>query len=511
MTSPQPPGPPPRDRRDFLLPVLPIGSGPPDPVAIGTWQMAASDALGAELPHDLLALWLFPEDGGVLLLGPAALAQDQVEVPRPEPFLSQEQLLALEDRFRQAGYASVIASPVRTDERDLGLLLLAAIAAGRFGPFQAIRLFELLQHFEPPFQRLAESMPSEPGSMSLPRARDAEELLGVVVGTGAAARSGAELVTRLSAAIQELLPHDQLEVVMRHPHGGADDWDFVGRDKPSRRWGKEGSPGRGAGAPGPRGVAAIQDRIAEQPTLVIADLAVDREIVWPFRPEGGEAPRLHAMLVAALHGRGVVAGYLFLGSAASDLYRPGDEALIRVIAPVVAAQAAALHALAEVDALRHTVTALEGPGSALARSVRMLAATANLPAATQGIAGLLRVLTGCHSCRFILRMGGDEAVAFEPGELRPLMDLPLIPIEGAAFAPVLTGEAPVLLRPGGDDEQLILPLRVAGKPFGVMVLTGPAGGRLAAVTLTAQQVADTVAPHLELVRREAGLEARSRK
>lgn len=510
MTSvPPSPGSPSRSRRDFLLPVLPIGAGPPDPVAIATWQMAASDALGAELPHDLLALWLFPESGGVVLLGPAALAQDNVAVPRPNPHLGQEQLLAIEDRFRQAGYASVIASPIRGEQRDLGLLLLAAIASGRFGAIQAIRLFDLLEDFAPPFQRLAERMPSEPGATSLPRARIAEELLELVVRTCAEARTGSELVTRLSAAVQDLLPHDHLEIILRRPEGGTDDWEFVGREKPPRRWGKEPAGQRAASGVTPRGVEEVQERIGAAGTLIVPDLAMDRAIHWPFRQEGTDGPRPHAVLIAHLPGRGATTGFIYLGSAATDLYRPADELLLRSIAPVVAVHAACLRAQAEVEVLRRTVSALEGPGSAIARAVRLLAATSNFSSATQSIAALLRVLTGSQSCRFILRMGATEAVAVDPGDSRPLLDLPLIPIEGAPFANVLLGEVPFLLRPGIDDEQLILPLRIGGRTFGVMVLTGPAGGRLAAVTLTAQQVADIVAPHLELVRREAGAEARS--
>jgi hypothetical protein len=240
--------------------------------------------------------------------------------------------------------------------------------------------------------------------------------------------------------------------------------------------------------------------------VVIADLAKDRQLVWPFREEGASAPNVHSMLAATLTERGSCAGFLILGSVATDLYRPADEALIRGVTPIVAIHAAAFQAQEEVGALRRTVSALEGPGGAIARAVRLLAATPALGVATQAIAAILRELTGCSSVRFILRLGASEVVTVEPGETRPLLDLPLTPIEGAAFAPVLQGQSAFLLRPGKADEQLILPLRVGAQPIGVMILTGPAGGRLAGIVFAAQQVADTVAPHLELVRREAGLE-----
>lgn len=487
--------------RDFLLPVLPAGSGPTDPVAIATWHLAVSDAIGGELRHDLLALWLFPDAGGVVLLGPASLAQDRVEVERPETFLRQDQLLALEDRVRLAGYASVIATPIRDQHRDLGMMLLAALAAGRFGPIQAIRLFEILRQFSAPFRRLAERVHADSSAVVLPRATDPEALLLTVVRTASEARSGSELVTRLSAALQGLLPHDSLEIAVRDAGG----WQLLGRERPGRRWGAGGAREGASGSI--RGMESLVERLGSQGTLTVADVATERGgLAWPVRAEDSGGPRIHAILALALPDHGEPLGYLLIGSAATDLYRPADEALVHPLAEVVAARVAVIQARGEVEHLRRTVTALEGPGGAIARAVRLLAATPHFGTATEGIAAILRELTGCRECRFMLRLGATEAVEVRPGEARPLLDLPLVPVQGTGFAPVLRGEAPLLLIPAGVEEQLIVPLRLAGRPFGVMILTGSAGGRLALVTLAAQQVADTLAPHLELVRREAGAE-----
>jgi hypothetical protein len=505
-----PSGGPPGRGRDFLLPVLPAGPGPADPVAVATWHLAVSDAMGAELPHDLLALWLFPEAGGVVLLGPASLAADRVQLARPTAFLGQEQLLALEDRVRLAGYASVIASPIRDQHRDLGLMLLAALAAGRFGPIQAIRLFEILRHFAPPFRELSERVLSAPGEVTLPRATDPDLLLATVARTASEARSGAELVTRLSAALQDLLPHDSLEIVVRDGLPGGPGWESLGRPRSVRRWGAaSGREGDGARL---RSMDALEERIGGQGTLVVADVVADRGgLGWPARAEDHDGPRIHAMLALALPDQGERLGYVLLGSAATDLYRPADEAMLIPLAEVISGWVAAVSARREVEHLRRTVAALEGPGGAIARAVRLLAATPHFGAATQGVATILRELTGCTNCRFILRFGAGEAVEVKPGEARPLLDLPLVPVQGATFATVLSGETPLLLLPSGEDEELVLPLRLAGRPVGVMILTGPGGGRLASVTLAAQQVADTLAPHLELVRREAGVEARSER
>ena len=56
------------DSVDVLVPVPDLSSGPPDPVALATWHMALSNLVGAEIPHQLLGLWLFPERGGAVLL-----------------------------------------------------------------------------------------------------------------------------------------------------------------------------------------------------------------------------------------------------------------------------------------------------------------------------------------------------------------------------------------------------------------------------------------------------------
>jgi len=302
-------------RRDLLLPVLPSGTGPPDPVAVATWHLAVSDAVGAELPHDLLALWLFPETGGVVLLGPAALAADQVVVDRPEAFLGQDQLLALEDRVRSAGYASVIAAPVRDERRDLGLMLLAALAAGKYGPLQAIRLFEILRQFGPALRRLGERMTAPGDDALLPSTDDPDRLLDVVARTVAEARSPGDLLARLSAALHTLLPHDELEILVPGRRSGA--WERFGRD-PAR-------PPAG-GAPGAGGMDALMDRMAAARVLAVPDLTAERGgLAWPVRGDRRDSQRLHAMLATLLRQGGETVGYLVLGSVARDLYRPVDE------------------------------------------------------------------------------------------------------------------------------------------------------------------------------------------
>lgn len=490
----------------FLLPILPVGPGTPDPVAIATWHLAVSDTVQAELRHELLALWLFPDAGGVVLLGPAALREDRVEITRPEHFVGQEQLLALEDRVRAAGYASVLAAPVRDQPRDLGLMLLAALQPGQYGPIQAMRLFSLLREFVPPFRRLAERIPAPVEAPLSATPVEAENPLARVAQLVAQARSPQEFVSGLSAVLHGLLPHDHLDILA--PGAQPAGWAWLGSDPGRRRWqstdGTEGGP--------PRGLAPIRERLASQRVLTVADLAAERTgLAWPSDPARRDLHRLRAMMAMELRGTGDVVGYLFVGSAAVDLYRPADEALLAGLGDVVATGVVLLRARTEVEVLRRTVTAMEGPGGALARLVRLLATVPRFADMTRGAATILQEATGATQTRFVLRLGPSEVVVVEPGEGRPLLDLPLVPVSGSPFAAVLRGEIPLALHQVADFEELHLPLRVAGRPFGVMTLVGAAGGRLAAVTHAAQQLADAIAPHLEVVRREAGLEARSER
>lgn len=491
-----------RGRGDLLLPVLAPARGPLDPVAIATWHLALSDTIRTDLPHELLGLWLFPSTGGVVLLGPAALVEDALPVTRPKPFLTQEQLLAIEERVRRAGYQSVIAAPIRGPGQDLGLMLLAALAPGQYGPIQAMRLFDLLRELVGLFGQLAEQAPTDAGELAPRSSDDLASLVAAVARIAAEAPTANGLLGGLSAALHGTMPHDELLVLVPAPDGKR--WQSFGGDETggSRRRPTGGDHGRFVA---PAELAPLLGRLRNQPVVAVADLSGERDgLAWPVLSGCREVPRLRAMIAAALASAGELAGILMMGSVARDLYRPPDETRLRAVAGVIGPAVAALVARGEAAVLRRTVAALEGPGEILARVVRRLATVANLGTAIQEAATLVQECTGASGCRFALRLGPDDAVILAPGETRPLLDLPLATIEGAPFAPVLRGEVPLLLRPAGDSEELILPLRIAGRPFGALILTGEAGGRLAGVTLAAQQLADAVAPHLELARREAG-------
>jgi hypothetical protein len=107
--------------------------------------------------------------------------------------------------------------------------------------------------------------------------------------------------------------------------------------------------------------------------------------------------------------------------------------------------------------------------------------------------------------RFAIRLSeGDRVVLLEPGERRPLPDLPLVPVAGTTLAAVLQGEIPSSFQLVEDEARLLVPLRVAGRIHGALVLTARPPALLREAHLPpAQQLADIVAAHLELLRRTA--------
>jgi len=123
-------------RGEPLVPLLRAEQGLEDPDALATWHAALSNALSQDIPHDLLGLWLYPLHGGVVLLGPEALAQDELAVPLPSPQVDPGQVRLLEDIVRDAGYESVACVPVRAGRRDVGLMLAADLRPERYGEYE---------------------------------------------------------------------------------------------------------------------------------------------------------------------------------------------------------------------------------------------------------------------------------------------------------------------------------------------------------------------------------------
>jgi hypothetical protein len=147
----------------------------------------------------------------------------------------------------------------------------------------------------------------------------------------------------------------------------------------------------------------------------------------------------------------------------------------------------------------------DAPAELLFRIAGLLATTSDPAVATQLIATEARGALPFDKLVFALRVtGGDRVVLLEPGERRPLPDLPLISVAGTALARVLHGELPCAFAQARGESRMMVPLRVAGRVHGALMFSASSSAPLTEHhVLAAQRLADIVAAHFELLRRVA--------
>ena len=479
---------------DALVPVLQLEGSAPDPVALSTWHLALASSTAVEVPHDLFGLWVFPASGGAVLLGPSALAQDHVTVPIPAPRLLQDDLYRLEEVLRRAQYASVIAVPIRQETRDVGVMLLGSFTRAAFGPAQAVALYRLAGSLAPTMSELAASMPAVAAHAALEPSMSAEELPEHLARAACDSVSGPDLVRRVSGVLYALVPHDRLEILV--PGAAGNSFVALSGAPSRRRWSSAGGGGR------PDAYADIVARFGDQETLLLEDLAqLESESEWPVGGGGSPGPVVPArsLLGVRLAVAGQCAGYLLLGSVAHDAYRPGDEDILALAGLILAPRVAALRT-AEAEARTEPVSAQELP---LVRAADVLASTGHLGQGLAGFAAELGQLLPHQGISLHLRRGEDEVIALDPEAPRPLADLPPIAVAEFEGADLLSGEREWLVRGIDQAEEVLVPLRVAGRTVGTLGVrsTGFASPRIAAAIT--RQFADVLAPHLELLRRGA--------
>lgn len=491
-----------------LVPFLPSEGGAPDPVAIATWHLALASSTAVEVPHDLFALWLYPASGGVVLLGPETLAADQVKVPVPGPSLLQDQLFALEEVLRKAKYASAIAMPIRGEDRDVGVMVLGSFARGAFGPQQAMAIRRLADRLAPRLADLAKLISSVAPHATLEPTMTRESLPEHLARAACEAVNGSDLVRRVSGILYPLVPHDRLEILVT----GAVENAFVALsgNVPRRRWSSGGSV---------EPFAAIAARFGDEPTVLVEDFTeTEGAGEWTTGGAGagggsGAASALptRAIVGARLEVGGRLVGYLLLGSVAQDAYRPEDEEILALAALLLASRVAGLRTTGGADPSRADapVDGSEGGASELplTSAATILADTAHLGDGLAGFAKELGRLVPLEGISLHLRWGEDEVIALNPEAPRPLADLPAFPLDDYDGAPVLRGEMEWLVRSVDDREEVIVPLRVAGRTMGTLGVRGPEFPSSLNVAAIAQQFADVLAPHLELLRRGAATSA----
>jgi hypothetical protein len=476
-----------------LVPILRLDGGSDDADALATWHQALSNALAPDVPHDLLALWLYPARGGAVLLGPEALAQDDLKVPLPSPQLQPPQLTILEEIVRDAGYASAASLPIRFGRRDVGMLLVASLAPDRYRGLELIVLRLAAQRLAPSLGRLARQW----GGVAQGAERVAS-LLDAVSQATAAGVTPQAFAMALGQALERLVPHDRLELILSGPGGGR--YYRLGEHLGGPLW-ADPSLVLDATALDLRGLTDAHGRV------LLGDAG--REARWPrgyftaLDPAGAE---LRAVVGATTTGPTRLTAYLLLGSVGPDLYDEADAELLIRVGKLIAPHVALLAEQAARD--RDEAQASLEPMQLLEIS-EVLALTQEPSEASRRVAELAGRFLPFDHLHFALRLTeGDRVVLLDPGERRALPDLASVPVAGTALGEVIQGERPHYFALHQGEARLIVPLRVAGRVHGALVLTAAPPAVLNPAHLgSAQRLADAVAPHLELVRRAAMLPA----
>lgn len=486
----------PAPRGEPLVPLLRAEQGLSDPDALATWHSALSNALSADVPHDLLGLWLYPSHGGAVLLGPEALAQDDLTPPLPSPQVEPVQVALLEDIVRDAGYGSVVALPIRSGRRDVGLMLVADLRLARYGEAEQMVLEIAAQRLSPMLGRMARQWSTTTGAS--PQVARVAALVDAVAQAGAQSGTPQLYLAELGRALEPLLPHDHLELLVADA-GGTHTYRL----------------GEHAGGPLWADPSLVLDRqdldleamFGDHRTLLIGDTY--QEARWPrgyFTMEEPVGSELRSVVGTRVRGPQGAAAYLLAGSVGADLYRTDDAELLARVGELVAAQ---VTLLVMSTAPAPAAPPAEGPADStmpsLLEAAELLATGAEFAETTRRVADLAARLLPFDEMHFAIRLSeGDRVVLLEPGERRPLPDLPLIPVGGTTLAAVLQGEIPHSFVLVDGEARLLVPLRVAGRVHGAVVLTAKHPAILREVHIRpAQQLADVIACHLELLRRTA--------
>ncbi len=482
-----------------LVPILRLDRGAADADSLATWHQALSNALAADVSHDLLGLWLYPLTGGVVLLGPEALAQDDLSVPLPSPQLRMSELAILEEIVRDAGYRSTASFPIRFGRRDVGLLLVASLHPGRYRGMDLMVLRLAAQRLTPSLGRLARQWNATGGAPGHGPERIATLLDGVAQAS-AAGSTPQRFVAALSQALEPLIPHDRVELILSGPGGGR--YYRLGEHLGGVLW-------------------TDPSLVLDSTSLDLASLAepqgrvllgdAGRDARWPrgyftaVDPAGAE---LRAVVGARATGPTGLTTYLLLGSVGPDLYDEADAELLGRVAALITSHTALLVEQAARE--RHESPAPSPPPLPLAQLLEIsevLALGTEPHDATCRVAELAGRFLPFDQLHFALRLSeGDRVVLLDPGERRPLPDLASVPVAGTGLGQVLQGELPHLFALAQGEARLIVPLRVAGRVHGALVLSAaPPAVLNRAHVEPAQRLADVIAPHLELLRRAAML------
>jgi hypothetical protein len=485
-----------------LVPILRADDGQIDPVALATWQEALSDMVAVEVPHDLMGLWLYPAQGGAVLLGPAELAKDELVVPTPAPHLKPEQLSLVEEIVRDAGYGSVTCLPIRFGKRDVALLLVANLQSERYGAVERVLLQCVAQRVAPMLGRIARQWKPAEGAAS----RHQERIAGLLTAVAWANRDAGTpqgFVAAVGRGLAPLLPHEHVELLV--PDESGKKYFRLGEHPGGPLWADPSLVINGEHLD-------IIGIFGSRTRLLVTDTYEDER--WPrgfltaADPPGAD---IRSLVGARLSLRGNSSAYLLVGSIGPELYDAEDGELLALLAGLITPQIGGFLRTEEIPLSPPLPPPPAKPvervphAELLFRIAGLLATTSNPAVATQLIAAEAKAAFPFDKLTYALRLTeGDRVVVLEPGEQRPLTQLPLISVAGTALARVLQGDLPCAFAQSNGESRMIVPLRVAGRVHGALMFSAASGTAMTEThVLPAQQLADIVAAHLELLRRVA--------
>ncbi len=474
-----------------LVPLLPSGEDPADPVTRATWHQAISVTLAPEVPHDLFGFWLYPVSGGSVLLGPEELAADHLAVPEP-PEVSRHQLDLLEEIVRNAGYRSTTAVTASLNGVDAGLLLFAALGEGLHGPRERAAAQLAADSLAPSLARLSRRW-REGDDAPAPRSdSDLLQLHAEVTRSAVEAGSPIELREKLSSILQPLLPHDRMELMV--PGTTLDQWYRIGLHGAGSLWGDPDLVVH-------RGQVDIAGLLGSRDSFLLHGLPGE-PVAFP--PVAG-APAMRSATGVRLTVAGRTVGLLMLGSRHDRQYVEEDVALLLSLRGAIAARLDSYLMAGHLQVLRSHVASQRTTTSRLARIVEALASAKDSAEATLRAQSEAAGMLGFDEMIIALKLGDELRVAqFSPGERRPLPDLPQQAPGADALGQVLRGERRSVLEDDRGRTRMIVPLRVAGRISGAIIFTASGEGMFGGADEDlARQIADALAPHLELLRRTA--------
>lgn len=474
-----------------LVPLLRSGEDPADESTRATWHEALSVSLASEIPHDLFGFWLYPAGGGSVLLGPDALAADNLAIPEP-PSVGRGQLALLEDIVRDAGYRSTTCVVASDDGMDVGLLMFAALAADRHGPRERAAAQLAADALAATLGRLARRWRANESPRAERTARETLELISDIATLAADAGTPRDLSDRLSATLANAIMHERLELLV--PGSSSEQWYRLGQHPGGPLW---GDPDLVV----PRAQVDLAGLFANARTVVFEGVPGD-PVAMP--PVAGR-PAMRSVAGVRLDMGDRLVGAMLVGSSLDQRYSDEDLELLACIAPAVATRVDAFVLAGHLQVLRSHAAAQRSAPSRLARMLDALASVSDPVEALRRVRSEAAAVLDFDEMTIALRLGDEARVAMiRQGEHRPLADLPQAAPGETPLGRVLRGEVGVLLVDEPDRTSLITAVRFQGRITGAIILSIAQEGMFGGTDEDwARQLADALSPWLEVLRREA--------